>query len=96
MSFCYSGCPNCKCSDVSTELKENKENYGCDPKEDNGALEIDLTDVENKENLGIFSSSRLLSFAVVVLALILIINCRGHFAHALPEQAKPRNALAFG
>ena len=84
---------------LAAELKENKKNYGCDPKEDNGALEIDLTDVENKENLGIFSKfARLLSFAVVVLALILIINYTGAILRMHISQNK-RNLgtlMAFG
>ena len=67
-----------KARELAAELRDNKEKYGCQTKFDNGGLEIDLTDVENKENLGIFSKfARLLSFAVVVLALILIINYTG-------------------
>ena len=62
-------------------------------------MEIDLTDVENKENLGIFSKfARLLSFAVVVLALILIINYTGAILRMHISQNK-RNLgtlMAFG
>jgi len=84
---------------LTIELRENKELYGCSDISGNGALEIDLTDVENKENLGIFSKfARLLSFAVVVLALILIINYTGAILRMHISQNK-RNLgtlMAFG
>ncbi len=88
-----------KARELAAELRDNKEKYGCQTKFDNGGLEIDLTDVENKENLGIFSKfARLLSFAVVVLALILIINYTGAILRMHISQNK-RNLgtlMAFG
>lgn len=88
-----------KARELAAELRDNKEKYGCETKFDNGGLEIDLTDVENKENLGIFSKfARLLSFAVVVLALILIINYTGAILRMHINQNK-RNLgtlMAFG
>lgn len=66
-----------KVRDLANELAKNKKTYGCSSA-DAGTLEIDLTEVESKENLGIFSRfAFLLSAALVVIALILIINYTG-------------------
>ena len=66
-----------KVRDLADELRKNKRKYGV-TKAKSGALEIDLTDVESKNNLGIFSRfAFLLSTALVVIALILIINYTG-------------------
>jgi len=62
---------------LATELSDNKAKYGC-TETDSGTLEIDLTEVESKENLRIFSSfAFLLSAALVLVSLILIVNYTG-------------------
>ena len=61
------------------QLEDNKELYGCAVSDNHSTtLKIDLTDVEAKENLGIFSGfANLLSLALIVISLILIINYTG-------------------
>lgn len=66
----------------ATEIENNKAAYGCDMSVDESnptsSLEIDLSDVEAKENLSIFNGfAQLLSLALIVISLILIINYTG-------------------
>ena len=66
----------------ANEIENNKASYGCGVSGDNGnptsSLEIDLSDVEAKENLSIFNGfAQLLSLALIVISLILIINYTG-------------------
>lgn len=66
----------------ANEIENNKAAYGCDKSVDDSnptsSLEIDLSDVEAKENLSIFNGfAQLLSLALIVISLILIINYTG-------------------
>ena len=60
-------------------LKNNKSQFGCIPRQSSSnTLEIDLTDIEAKENLSIFNRfALLLSSALVLISLILIVNYTG-------------------
>jgi hypothetical protein len=60
-------------------LKNNKAQFGCIPRQSSSnTLEIDLTDIESKENLSIFNGfALLLSAALVLISLILIVNYTG-------------------
>lgn len=60
-------------------LKNNKSQFGCIPRQSSSnTLEIDLTDIEAKENLSIFNGfALLLSAALVLISLILIVNYTG-------------------
>lgn len=62
------------------DLLSNKEFYGCTAQDNNSSktLEINLTDIESKENLHVFNSfATLLSYALVLISLILIVNYTG-------------------
>ena len=60
-------------------LRNNKNQFGCIPRRSSSnTLEIDLTDIEAKENLSIFNRfARLLSISLVFISLILIVNYTG-------------------
>ena len=82
---------------LATDLAANPVSYGC--QERNNALEIDLTTVESKENLSIFSSfAFLLSAALVVIALILIVNYTGAILrlHINKNRRNLGTLMAFG
>lgn len=82
---------------LAEELVRNPTQYGC--QEDENALEIDLTTVESKENLSIFSSfAFLLSAALVVIALILIVNYTGAILrlHINKNRRNLGTLMAFG
>lgn len=65
---------------LAEDLLSDKPYYGCADQDNNSSktLEINLTDIESKENLHVFNSfANLLSYALVLISLILIVNYTG-------------------